>query len=234
MLEVDHLVNGYGQSQVLHEVSFKLAPGEIVGMLGRNGMGKTTCLRGVAGLTPAWSGEIVLDGQHITSRRPDQIAKAGLTLVPEDRRIFATLTVRENLEAAQLPARSDSRAWDVQAVFELFPRLAERQKNMGNELSGGEQQMLTIGRGLMTNPIYLLLDEAFEGLAPNVRSEIWTAVRELGAAGQSILLVDSQADRVAEFADQILILELGRLVWEGPAADFQANSTELKDSFLTV
>ncbi len=154
--------------------------------------------------------------------------------MPEGRRIFSTLTVKENLEAAKLASRNNSRPWDVRSVFDLFPRLEERQKNMGNELSGGEQQMLAIGRGLMTNPAYLLLDEAFEGLAPSVRGEIWQAVLELGTSGQSILLVDSHADRLAGFVDRVLIVELGRLAWKGTASDFQSDAASLKNRFLAV
>lgn len=237
MLRVENLETGYGDSQVLFDVSFDIAAGEILGMVGRNGMGKSTTLRSIAGLTPPWRGSIMFEGAELSGRKPYRIARAGVALVPEGRRIFSTLSVRENLIAARLPApttTTDDSSWDLDRVLGLFPRLGERLHNMGNQLSGGEQQMLAIGRSLMMNPRLLMLDEAFEGLAPSVRDEIWQAVHALGKTGQAILLVDSHVDRIAEFADRLLIMELGHLVWQGTSTEFNADAEALKSAYLAV
>ena len=235
LLELDHVVSGYGLSVVLREVSFSVHASEVIGMFGRNGMGKTTAMRTIMGLERARSGSIRFCGERIETLAPDAIARSGLALVPETRRIFGSLSVIENLEVAQKPPRHPGgHTWTVDEVIDLFPRLGERSRNMGNHLSGGEQQMLAIGRGLMANPALLLIDEAFEGLAPIVRSEIGAVLQQLVSTGQSIVLVDSEADRVAALADRILILELGRVAWEGSSDDFESSSAELKRAYLGV
>ena len=235
LLVLASVESGYGQSQVLRGLNLSVGAGEVVGLLGRNGMGKTTTLRTVMGLNRAWSGTIRFDGSRIERLATGEIARRGVALVPDTRRIFGSLSVKENLlVAAQKPAAAAGVAWAYDTVVAVFPRLAERQSNMGNELSGGEQQMLAIGRGLMANPALLLIDEAFEGLAPLIRSAIGDVLKRIAGLGQSILLVDSEADRVAALADRIVILELGRVVWEGDAETFRSAAADLKLTYLGV
>ena len=190
LLEVEGLQAAYGSSQVLFGIAFSIKPGAAATLLGRNGMGKTTTIRSILGLTPSLAGSVRFRGERIDGLSPDRIARMGLALVPEGRQIFPNLSVQENLLAFAANRNASSRPWSIDAVFALFPRLAERSRNMGNQLSGGEQQMLAIGRALMTNPHLLILDEATEGLAPLVREEIWHCLAQLRAQGQSILVID--------------------------------------------
>ena len=204
---------GYGHAQVLFGVSFTLAPGETLALMGRNGMGKTTTVRAVMGLLPPWRGGIAFAGAALAGLPPHRIARAGLGLVPEGRQVFPTLTVEENLLCA---ARAG--AWSLARVFALFPRLAERRRARGRALSGGEQQMLAIGRALMTNPRLLILDEATEGLAPLVRAEIYAALAALRRDGEAVLIIDKNLAEIRGLADRVAILEKGRVVWQGSPA----------------
>ncbi|HSD44428.1 MAG TPA: ABC transporter ATP-binding protein [Burkholderiales bacterium] len=221
LLKVEGLETAYGASQVLFDLSLEIRPGEVATLLGRNGMGKTTTVRSILGLTPPRGGAITFRGERIERRAADRIARAGIALVPEGRQIFPNLTVRENL-VAFADNRSGARdPWTLERVFALFPRLQERADNMGNQLSGGEQQMLAIGRALMTNPHLLILDEATEGLAPLIREEIWRCLAGLKAAGQTILVIDKYVERLVRIADRHTIIERGRVAWQGssPALD---------------
>ena len=217
MLQVHNLQTAYGPSQVLFDISFQIKPGEAVTLLGRNGMGKTTTINTLMGLLPACGGSAVFEGRSLIGLPPYRIAQAGLGLVPEGRQVFPTLTVEENL-IATAAARTAVPRWTLDRVYEFFPQLAERRRNMGNELSGGEQQMLAIGRALMTNPKLLILDEATEGLAPLVRAEIWKCLALLKAEGQAILLVDKHLGQLVKLADRHAIIEKGQVVWSGPSA----------------
>ncbi|MEM7778232.1 MAG: ABC transporter ATP-binding protein [Pseudomonadota bacterium] len=217
----------YGTSQALFGVDIAVDEGQLVALLGRNGMGKTTTIRTICGLNRASSGDIRFLDQDLTTLPPYRIAQLGIGLVPEGRRCFATLTVYENLVATARSDTSGQTRWDLDAVFRLFPRLAERTSQRAATLSGGEQQMLAIGRALMTNPKLLILDEATEGLAPLIRQEIWSVIRELKAARQSILIVDKSLSEVLPIADQCVILEKGRSVWHGSASDFEASERQL-------
>ncbi|MBN8940103.1 MAG: ABC transporter ATP-binding protein [Rhizobiales bacterium] len=234
MLSVTNLEAGYGDVQVLFGVSLSVANGEVVTLLGRNGMGKTTTIRSIFGLLKPRGGAIEVDGLALAGRPPYRVAQAGLGLVPEGRQIFPNLDVEENLVATS--ANRDAKTvapWTLERVYEFFPRLRERRRNMGNQLSGGEQQMLAIGRALMTNPKLLVLDEATEGLAPVIRAEIWACLKRLKQDGQSILVIDKNVDALVKLADRHLILEKGRIVWEGSSAAFVA-SPDLKDRYLHV
>ncbi|MDP6735636.1 MAG: ABC transporter ATP-binding protein, partial [Nitrospinaceae bacterium] len=202
MLEINGLETAYGQSQVLFGMELNVGKGEVVTLLGRNGMGKTTTLHSVMGLVPSRSGNIRFQGQELRELPSYQIAKTGLSLVPEGRQIFPNLTVLENLVATASNRSQSENPWNLDRVFDLFPRLPNRIHHMGNQLSGGEQQMLAIGRALMTNPKLLILDEATEGLAPLIRNEIWNCVSNLKSAGQSILLVDKNIDALTRIADR--------------------------------
>ena len=204
---------GYGHAQVLFGVSFTLAPGETLALMGRNGMGKTTTVRAVMGLLPPWRGDIVFQGAALAGLPPHRVARAGIGLVPEGRQVFPTLTVEENLLCA---ARHG--AWSLTRVFALFPRLAERRRARARTLSGGEQQMLAIGRALMTNPRLLILDEATEGLAPLVRAEIYAALAALRRDGEAVLIIDKNLAEIRGLADRVAILEKGRVVWQGSPA----------------
>ncbi len=232
MLSVRGLEAAYGAAQVLFDVTFEVGAGEVVTLLGRNGMGKTTTVRAVMGLLRPRGGEVAFAGVPIAGAPPYRVAQAGLGLVPEGRQIFPTLTVEENL-VATAAARSGAWRWDLDAVYGLFPRLRERRANLGTELSGGEQQMLAIGRALMTNPKLLILDEATEGLAPLVRAEIWACLKRLRAERQAILVIDKNVDVLATFADRHVILEKGRTVWTGTSAELAAEPG-LKDRYLHV
>jgi branched-chain amino acid transport system ATP-binding protein len=218
VLKVENLTSGYGQSQVLFDVSFSIGRGEVLALLGRNGMGKTTTVSAILGLLPAWSGALAFEGSSIVGLAPFQVARRGLGLVPEGRLIFPTLTVEENLIATATRRGSASPRWTLDRIWDLFPALRERRRGFGSRLSGGEQQMLAIGRALMTNPNLLILDEATEGLAPVIRTEIWHVLAALKAEGQSILLIDKNLSAVLRLADHAVVLEKGRSVWTGSSA----------------
>lgn len=221
LLQIDRLETFYGASQALFDVNLVLAKGEVLALMGRNGMGKTTTIRSVFGLNPAKRGKIIFNGTDITKQKPYKIARLGLGLVPEGRRCFPNLTVNENLLVS---ARHG--AWTLEAVRKLFPRLAERGQQAAQTLSGGEQQMLAVGRALMTNPELIVLDEATEGLAPVIRQEIWKAIRALKNTGQSIIVVDKTLSELLPVADQCVILEKGITVWHGASADLDADVQE--------
>lgn len=224
MLSIKNIQSGYGLSQVLFDVSLEIAVGEVVAVLGRNGMGKSTLVRTLFGQLALQAGSLQVDGQDIAGWSTDRIARLGLAIVPEGRQCFPNLTVREHLTAfaAQRNAASVQQ-WDVERVFAMFPRLRERAGNMGNQLSGGEQQMLAIGRALVTNPRLLVLDEATEGLAPLVREEIWQCLARLRQEGQTILVIDKYVERLIKLADRHVILERGRVVWQGSSAALNAD-----------
>ena len=222
MLEIHALQAGYGPSRVLHDITLTIGEGELVTLMGRNGMGKTTTIRTLMGLLPAQSGRITFRGQEITNRAPEQIARAGLGLVPEGRQVFPTLTVRENLIATAANRAGHTAPWTLAGIDALFPRLAERAGQRAGTLSGGEQQMLAIGRALMTNPRLLILDEATEGLAPLIRAEIWRCIAGLKARGQAILIVDKNLAALKGLADRHSIIEKGRIVWQGSSAELEA------------
>jgi branched-chain amino acid transport system ATP-binding protein len=210
MLELAGVAGGYGETRVLFDVSFSVGAGEVVALLGRNGMGKTTTVRTLMGQLPKRGGTILVDGADIAGLPPFRVAQLGIGLVPEGRQVFPTLTVEENLVATARPG-----VWDRDAVYGLFPRLRERRGNLGRQLSGGEQQMLAIGRALATNPRLLILDEATEGLAPLIRAEIWACIERLKAAGLAILLIDKTMSALMKLADRHVILDKGVTVWSG-------------------
>ena len=221
LLELRAVEAGYGASQVLFGVDLALRDGEVATLLGRNGMGKTTTLRTLFGLLSLRRGEIRFVGRRIDGMPTDAIARLGIALVPEGRQIFPNLTVRENLLAAAVPGGPGS--WNLESVCGLLPQLAERWNVMGARLSGGEQQMVAIGRALMTNPRLLILDEATEGLAPRVRDDIWRCLAQLKDNGQTILVIDKYVERLVRLADRHTILERGRVVWSGASADLAAD-----------
>jgi len=224
MLHADRIQSGYGLSQVLFDVSLDIARGEVVALLGRNGMGKSTLVRTLFGQLPLSAGTLSFEGQNIAGWESDRIARLGLAIVPEGRQCFPNLTVREHLTAFAAQRNPEIREpWDVERVFEMFPRLRERARNMGNQLSGGEQQMLAIGRALVTNPKLLVLDEATEGLAPLVREEIWQCLARLRESGQTILVIDKYVERLLKLADRHVILERGSVVWQGSSAQLDAD-----------
>ena len=235
MLDARGLEAAYGASQVLFGVDLSVGAGEVVTLLGRNGMGKTTTVRAIVGLLPLKAGRITFGGRDIAGMPSYRVAKAGLGLVPEGRQIFPNLTVRENLVATARPPIGDSASegWTLARIYDLFPRLRERADNMGTQLSGGEQQMLAIGRALMTNPRLLILDEATEGLAPLIRAEIWRCLAALKSLGQSILVIDKNVEALTRFADRHTIIEKGRVVWTGTSADLRTNE-ELQHRYLGV
>jgi branched-chain amino acid transport system ATP-binding protein len=223
LLKAEGLEAAYGSSQVLFGIDLELRNGEVATLLGRNGMGKTTTVRTLLGLTPARAGSITFRGERVERRRPDQIARMGVALVPEGRQIFPNLSVRENLLAfAENRARA-ARPWTLERVLELFPSLVSRVGRMGNQLSGGEQQMLAIGRALITNPALVILDEATEGLAPLIREEVWRCLLTLRAEGQAILVIDKYVERLIPLADHHTILERGRVAWRGSSAQLAAD-----------
>jgi len=223
LLEVRGLEASYGSSQVLFDVDLDIQAGEAVALLGRNGMGKTTTVRSIMGLTRCSKGKIVFRSGRIESHSPDRVARAGIALVPEGRQIFPNLTVRENLEAFAANRSASKNRWTVERIFDLFGNLKQRQKHFGNQLSGGEQQMLAIGRALVTNPHLLILDEATEGLAPLVREEIWKCLARLRAEGQALLVIDKYVERLIALADRHVILERGRVAWRGTSAQLNAD-----------
>ena len=231
MLALERVEAAYGDSRILFGVDLTVAAGEVVTLLGRNGMGKTTTVKSIFGLVRPRAGRILIDGEDMAGRPPYAIAQRGLGLVPEGRQIFLNLTLEENLVAT---ARSRGPAkWTVEAVYRLFPRLAERRRNTGNQLSGGEQQMLAIGRALMTNPRLLVLDEATEGLAPLIRREIWSCLQRIKDEGEAILVIDKNVDALARLADRHFVIEKGRIVWSGDTPALLA-TPEVKDRFLHV
>jgi branched-chain amino acid transport system ATP-binding protein len=233
MLEVRALETSYGRSQVLFGVDFSVPAGKVVTLLGRNGMGKTTTVRSVMGIARPRSGTISFAGKEIQGLPSYRIAQAGLGLVPEGRQVFPNLTVRENLVATAANRRPNRNPWTLERIFALFPQLQERQRHYGNQLSGGEQQMLAIGRALMTNPDLLILDEATEGLAPLVRIEIYRSIERLKGEGLSILLIDKDVAALARVADRHYVLEKGRAVWSGTTAELTANA-EVQHRYLGV
>ncbi|MCB2011350.1 MAG: ABC transporter ATP-binding protein [Geminicoccaceae bacterium] len=221
MLSVERLEAAYGDSRVLFDVSLEIGRGELVTLMGRNGMGKTTTVRCIMGLLPARGGTVRFAGETISGRPPETVARLGIGLVPEGRQVFPTLTVRENLVATAANRLGRADPWTLERVFELFARLRERTRQVASTLSGGEQQMLAIGRALMTNPSLLILDEATEGLAPVVRAEIWRCIERLRDEGQSILLIDKNLAVLERMADRHYVLEKGRVAWSGASADLR-------------
>jgi branched-chain amino acid transport system ATP-binding protein len=222
LLEVEDLHSAYGASPVLFGVSLRIEAGSGATLLGRNGMGKTTTVRSILGLTPAHRGTVRFRGERIEHLPPDRIARMGLALVPEGRQIFPNLSVEENLRAFAANRCGAAAPWTLARVYALFPQLQARRRNLGNQLSGGEQQMLAIGRALMTNPHLLILDEATEGLAPLIREEIWSCLAALRAQGQSILVIDKYVKRLTALVDCHTIVERGRVVWQGDSAQLDA------------
>ena len=223
MLRVESLETAYGTSQVLFGLSLEISEGEMTTLLGRNGMGKTTTVRSILGLTRARAGAITFRGRRIEREAPDRIARAGIALVPEGRQIFPNLSVREHLEAFAGNRSGRQDPWTPDKVLDLFENLRRRKEHMGNQLSGGEQQMLAIGRALVTNPHLLILDEATEGLAPLVREEIWKCLERLRAAGQTILVIDKYLERLVRLADRHTIIERGRVAWQGSSSELDAD-----------
>jgi branched-chain amino acid transport system ATP-binding protein len=219
MLVVEGLRAGYGGAEVLFDVNLRVGQGEVVTLLGRNGMGKTTTVRAIMGLNPPRGGRVEFRGAVVSGLPPEGVARRGIGLVPEGRQVFPTLTVRENLVATAADREKAAHPWTLERVFTLFPRLRERAHQSARTLSGGEQQMLAIGRALMTNPHLLILDEATEGLAPVIRAEIWTTLAALKAEGQAILLIDKTLAALRRLADRHTVLEKGRTVWEGTGAE---------------
>ena len=222
LLELTNIETSYGLSQVLHGISLAIAPGEMVTLMGRNGMGKTTTVRSITGLTPARAGSIRFGGEEIRTLPSYRVGQLGIGLVPEGRQVFPNLSTRENLVATAANRSGAADPWTLDRVCDLFPRLAERFGSMGNQLSGGEQQMLAIGRALMTNPRLLILDEATEGLAPLVRAEIWQCLTKLKTAGQSILVIDKNVQALTRIADRHYLIERGRVVWTGTSRELAA------------
>jgi branched-chain amino acid transport system ATP-binding protein len=233
MLRVQDIESFYGASQVLFGMGLEVGDGEVVTLLGRNGMGKTTTLNTLMGIVRARSGEIVFNGEPITALPSYKIAKRGLGLVPEGRQVFPNLTVWENLVATAADRHRHANPWTLERVFAMFPELASRRSSMGNLLSGGEQQMLAIGRALMTNPQLLILDEATEGLAPLIRQEIWTCLGQIKAEGLSILVVDKNIADLTKLADRHYVIEKGRVVWSGGSDDLAAD-TAVQERYLGV
>ena len=233
MLEVKGLETSYGLSQVLFGMELEVKDGEVVTLLGRNGMGKTTTIRSIMGLTPASAGSISFDGNEIRGWPSYKVAQAGIGLVPEGRQIFPNLTVRENLVATAAQRSRTKTPWTVDRVFEFFPALAERANNMGNQLSGGEQQMLAISRALMTNPKLLILDEATEGLAPLIRTEIWKCLANLKDEGESILVIDKNVEALTRIGDRHFIIERGAVVWTGSSDQLRTNE-DVQHRYLGV
>lgn len=233
MLSVSNLQSGYGASQVLFDVTLDIKDGEVVTLLGRNGMGKTTTVKTLMGLLTTKGGAAQFDGAQISGLSPERIARLGAGLVPEGRQVFPTLTVRENLVATAANRLRRADPWDLARVYDLFPRLGERASQLSATLSGGEQQMLAVGRALMTNPRLLILDEATEGLAPVIRTEIWHVIERLKAQGQSILLIDKNLGVLKRLADRHYIIEKGRTVWHGTGADLD-NDANTVQSYVGV
>jgi branched-chain amino acid transport system ATP-binding protein len=233
MLKVEKLQARYGRSQVLFDIDLSVGEGEIVTLLGRNGMGKTTTIRSIMGLTPPAGGSVEFAGQAVAGRTPEAIARGGIGLVPEGRQVFPLLTVFENLVATAANRLKRRNPWTLEEVFRLFPRLQERRNQFARTLSGGEQQMLAVGRALMTNPQLLILDEATEGLAPVIRAEIWNCISLLKSRGQSILIVDKNLSVLKRLADRHYVIEKGRTVWRGTSADMDRDAA-IVHRYVTV
>jgi len=223
MLRVEALETAYGVSQVLFGVSFHIAEGEVATLLGRNGMGKTTTVLSIMGIVAARAGSISFDGRELRGMPSYRVAQAGLGLVPEGRQVFPNLTVRENLVATAANHAARANPWTLERVFAFFPQLAERRYHFGNQLSGGEQQMLSIGRALMTNPRLLILDEATEGLAPLIHADIYRSIARLKSEGLSILMIDKDIKALTGVADTHFLIEKGRVVWTGSSQELRAN-----------
>jgi branched-chain amino acid transport system ATP-binding protein len=232
MLRVEGVEAAYGDSKVLFGVDLAVGSGEVVTLLGRNGMGKTTTVRSIFGLLKPQRGRILLDGDDMTGKPPHVVARRGLGLVPEGRQVFPTLTVEENLIATSRSETAKPK-WTLSSIYALFPRLAERRGNRGNQLSGGEQQMLAIGRALMTNPRLIVLDEATEGLAPLIREEIWRCLTQIKREGDAILVIDKNVDALAKLADRHVVMEKGRIAWAGSTQELLANA-DVKNRYLHV
>jgi len=233
LLQIENLQAAYGRSQVLFGVNLEVYSGTVVSLLGRNGMGKTTTIRSLLGITQASAGKVRFSGQEVQQWPAYRISRLGIGLVPEGRQIFPLLTVRENLLATAANRHNLSSAWDLQKVYDLFPILQNRRDQLGKSLSGGEQQMLAIGRALMTNPKLLILDEATEGLAPLIRDEIWRVLESLKEQGQSILLIDKNLEQLMRLVDQHFLMERGRIVLEGTSKELRQNP-ELIRRYLGV
>ena len=233
MLRVEAIEASYDQNQVLFGTSLEVRRGEVVALMGRNGMGKTTTVHSVVGVLRPRAGTISFEGRTLNGLPPYRIARLGIGLVPEGRQVFPTLTVRENLVATAANHGRLPQPWTLERVFELFPQLKTRIGQLGGTLSGGEQQMLAIGRALMLSPKLLILDEATEGLAPLIREEIWSCLRRLKDLGHSILLIDKNLDELAPLAERSYVMEKGRIVWEGTTADLIGNEA-LRLAYLGV
>lgn len=220
LITINGLHAGYGNAQVLFGVDLDITEGQVSTLMGRNGMGKTTTVRCLMGLLTPSAGHVTLRGHDMTGAAPYQVAQAGVGLVPEGRHVFPSLSVSENLRAT---ARTTPNGWSEEKIYETFPRLAQRRRNLGFQLSGGEQQMLAIGRALMTNPDVLILDEATEGLAPMIRAEIWSMLAQLKREGLSILLIDKNLDELSGISDRYFVIEKGEIIWRGSASDFDSD-----------
>jgi branched-chain amino acid transport system ATP-binding protein len=231
LLDVEGLVSGYGRNQVLYGMKLSVNAGQCVSLLGRNGMGKTTTIKNIMGMHPAWKGRITFKGAPITGLPSYRVARRGIGLVPEGRQIFPNLSVRENLVATAADRHHTSSPWTLERVYGLFPRLRDRSSNFGNQLSGGEQQMLAISRALMTNPELLILDEATEGLSPLVRQEIWAALSALRKDGMAILVIDKNLAPLLALADRHYVVEKGQIVWMGNSEAFR-NEPDIQDKYL--
>jgi branched-chain amino acid transport system ATP-binding protein len=233
LLSVVDVEAGYGESQVLFGISLDVADGEVVTLLGRNGMGKTTTISAIMGILPISRGAVHFEGRQVAGLRSYRIARLGLGLVPEGRQIFPNLTVRENLISTAANRAKHAKPWNLESVLGLFPKLAERLNALGGLLSGGEQQMLAVGRALMTNPKLLILDEATEGLAPMVRADIWQVLERLKAAGQSILVIDKNVGALMRVATRHYVMEKGRVVWSGTSGELRT-SPEIRQRYLGI
>lgn len=228
MLELEQVVAGYGPNTVLHGIDLRIAEGEVVSFIGRNGMGKTTTVRSVIGLHPVRAGSIRFRSQDITTCGPEQTSRLGIACVPEGRHIFPTLTVLENLTMAQRKGY-----WTLDRIYAMFPRLKERRTNMGHQLSGGEQQMVSIGRALLLNPHVIILDEATEGLAPLVQDEIWTCLKEISKTGMSILIIDKDIEALKRIAARHYVIQKGEIKWSGRTADLLL-SKDILNNYLAL
>ncbi|MBX3643589.1 MAG: ABC transporter ATP-binding protein [Rubrivivax sp.] len=228
LLELDGIETAYGSSQVLFGVSLAVQPGECVTLIGRNGMGKTTTVKSIMGMLRPRGGAVRMEGRTLSGQASWRAARAGLGLVPEGRQIFPSLSVRENLVATAGNRHAQAQPWTLDTVYAMFPRLKERERNLGSNLSGGEQQMLAIGRALMTNPKLLILDEATEGLAPLIRAEIWSCLGRLRAAGLAMIVIDKNIGPLLNLADRHYVLEKGRVVWQGSGDELRAQPQVLQ------
>ena len=233
MLKLSGVEASYGLSQVLFGIDLEVNTGEVVSLLGRNGMGKTTTIRAIMGINPAHDGEITFNGADIRGMPSYKVARLGLGLVPEGRQLFPNLTVEENLIATEDNRSGSDDPWTLEKIYDLFPAVADRRNNMGNQLSGGEQQMVAVSRALMTNPKLLILDEATEGLAPLIRQEIWNTLETLKEHGESILVVDKNVDALTRIGDRHYIIEKGQVVWSGGSEELRSNE-DLQHEYLGV